>query len=167
MNTRTLRPHRAAVAPVISTILMVAITVVLAAVLYVIVSGMLFPPPPPPASVSFDSQGWNPATGRNSASILGAAGTQNIPVSGLTYFVKDTDGVVYFSGNASESKTTNTVAGPVTVTVSYDDNDGGDRITAGDSVIIQVSPASAWTLVDGGLFEMYYGGRQVGTHAIG
>jgi FlaG/FlaF family flagellin (archaellin) len=152
---------------VISTILMVAITVVLASVLYVLVSGMLFPPPAPPASVVFGTQGWNEAAGRNTASILSASGTQTLPVSELTYSVKDTDGAVFFSGRSGDSKTTEVGAANVTVTVSYNDNDGGNRITPGDTVAIQIQPASAWTLIDGGLFEMYHSGRQVGSHAIG
>lgn len=139
---------------------MVAITVVLAAVLYLLVLPILSPPPPPPTSIIFQPQGWN--GGNNSAVILSATGTATIQVSGLSYVVKDPEGVTYFAGNAGEAKTTNAV----TITIHYNDADGGDRITAGDTVLIEVSPASAAALLDGGLLELYFDGRQIANHQI-
>lgn len=155
-----LRKRRTGVAPVISTILMVAIAVVLAAVLYLLVLPIMNPPPPPPASIVFQPQGWN--GGNNSAVILSATGVQTIPASEVSYVVKDPEGATYFAGNEGEAKTTNSV----TITIHYNDVDGGDRISAGDTVVIEVAPASAAALLDGGLFEMYHGGRQIANHQI-
>ena len=152
---------RRAVAPVVSTILLVAITIVLASVLFVLMSSLLTPPPPPPVAVSFDSLGWD-ATGNNSAQVKAVTGAGGIAASSLTYIVKDSESTVYYVGAADTPQTNSSI----TVTVHYADRDTGDRITGGDLIVITVAPVSAASLMNGGVLEIYYQGRQIAIHSI-
>jgi flagellin-like protein len=152
--------ERQAVAPIVSTVLLVAITIVLAAVLFVIVSSMLVKPPPPPAAFTLDSRGWN--GGNETSTVSGTTGTGAIPASELTYVIRDPDGVGYYGGKAEDSMTVNSV----TVTVHYRDLDGGDRITPGDQLVVEVVPISGKALLEGGVFEVHYGDRQIANHAL-
>ena len=155
-----LRRASGAVAPVVSTVLMVAITVVLAAVLFVLVSSMLNPPPPPPVAITFTSLGWS--GGSNTAVIQSVTGASAISVGALEYQLRDSDNTLMYSGKADQT----VPAQSVTITVHYEDLDSGDRITPGDKIIITVDPISGSTLVDGGVFEIYSGSKQIASHAI-
>lgn len=154
------RRARGAVAPVVSTVLLVAITVVLAAVLFVLVSSMLNPPPPPPVAITFTSLGWN--EGNNTAVIQSVTGAGAISVADLEYQLRDSDNTLMYSGKADQS----VPAQSVTITVHYEDLDSGDRISPGDKIIVMVDPISGSNLVDGGVFEIYSGGKQIASHAI-
>ena len=154
------RRARAAVAPVVSTVLLVAITVVLAAVLFVFASSMLNPPPPPPVAITFTSLGW--ADGNNTAVIQSVTGASAISVADLEYQLRDSDNTLMYSGKANQT----IPAQSVSITVTYDDLDSGDRITPGDKIIITVDPISGSTLVDGGVLEIYAGGHQIASHAV-
>jgi FlaG/FlaF family flagellin (archaellin) len=154
------RRSSGAVAPVVGTVLVVAVTVVLAAVLFVIVSSMLTPPPPPPLAISFRTMGWS--NGTNTAEISAVTGAGAISVADLEYIIRDSQAEVIYTGKAGNPVTSSSV----TVDVLYEDLDVGDRITAGDKIRIIVTPSSGSAIVDGGIFEMYSGGRQIASHAI-
>lgn len=160
IERKRLRARRGAVAPVVGTVLVVAITVVLAAVLFVIVSNMLTPPPPPPTAVVFRAMGWN--NGTNTAEISGVSGASAITVSGLEYIIRDTEDTVVFTGKAD----TPVASSSVTVDVHYEDLDSGNSITVGDKIQVIVTPQSGTDLIDGGIFEMYSGGKQIASHAL-
>jgi flagellin-like protein len=155
-----LRGHRGAVSPVVSTVLLVAITVVLAAVLFVIVSSMLTPPPAPPVAITFTDQGWS--SGTNTMTILTATSAGSIPVSQLDYIIQDSMNTIIFSGKADEPVASDNV----TVTVHYEDIDGGDRISPGDRLQIIVDPISGYVVVDGGALQIYHEGKQLASHSI-
>ncbi len=147
---RALRFDRSAVSATVGTVLMVAITVLLAGVVYILVSGVLNPVAPAPAAVSFDSPGW---VGANyTATVIGVTGASGIPVDSLTYIVRDPDRIAYLVGPANTPDETN----GITTTVYYIDHDSDNRITGGDSVRIEVSPAAAYQAFDGGVFEVHY-----------
>lgn len=147
-------------APIISTILMVAITVVLAAVVFVLVSGMLNKPPPPPAAITFESRDWTDAN--YTASITAATGVNDILAGDLSYIVQDDGGTSYFSGKANDTNTVNSV----TVKVWYNDLDGNNRITPGDQVVINVQPLSGKTALTGGVLQILHDNRQIANHGI-
>lgn len=160
MALRALPQPCSGVAPIVSTILMVAITVVLAAVVFVFVSGILAPPPPPPIAITFSSASVE--DGNNSVSITSATGTSRIPSSSLTYVVKDSDSVPYFLGSAGDSMTTNSL----NITVHYRDLDSNELVSAGDTLVIEVQPASGASLLDGGVIEIFFGTQQIASHSI-
>jgi FlaG/FlaF family flagellin (archaellin) len=145
---------------VVSTVLLVAITVVLAAVLFVIVSSLLVKPPVPPAAFTLDSSGW--IGGNETSSVTGVTGAATIPSSDLTYVIRDADGTSFYAGQAEQPTTTNSI----TVTVHYRDRDGGDRITQGDQLIVEVVPISGKALLEGGVLEVHFGDRQIANHAL-
>jgi FlaG/FlaF family flagellin (archaellin) len=155
-----LRRAKAAVAPVVSTVMLVAITVVLAAVLFVLVSSMLNPPPPPPVAITFTSLGWS--GGNNTAVIQSVTGASAVSVADLEYQLRDSDNTLMYSGKADQAVPTQSV----TITIHYEDLDSGERITPGDKIIVTVDPISGSTLVDGGVLEIYAGGKQIASHAI-
>ena len=161
MRAPALQRSSQGVSPIVSTVLLVAVTVVLASVLFVIVSSLLTPPPPPPVAVVFDTLGWD-AAGNNTAQIKTVTGASAVVVSDLTYIVKDSEGTTYYVGPADVPQTNNSI----TVTVHYDDRDTGGRITAGDLIVISVAPVSAASLMNGGVLEIYNGNHQIAIHSI-
>lgn len=157
---RVVRARRRAVAPVVGTIMMVAITIVLASVVFYLVSSMITPPPPTPTSITFASFGWR--DGNNNASVTTASGVSGMSASGVGYIVRDPEGTPYFSGKADETQTVNNVS----VTVRYNDLNGDDRINPGDIISIEVSPISASAALEGGILEMHHSGRQIASHGL-
>ena len=155
-----LRPKGRGVAPVVGTIMMVAVTVVLAVVVFVLVSGMLSPPPPTPVSITFTNLPWN--AGRHTATIGSATGVGSIAASALTYQVLSPEGDQYFLGPGNGSMTTS----GVNVTVTYQDADVNDRITAGDSVVIDVEPQASVAAVEGGVIKLFFESRQLAIHSL-
>ena len=154
------RLKRRGVAPVVGTIMMVAVTVVLAVVVFVLVSGMLSPPPPTPVSITFSNTPW--VGGRHSAMIESATGVSAFASSAVTYQVLSPEGDQYFVGAGNATQT----VGGIDVTVTYVDNDGNDRITAGDSVVIQVEPEASAAAVEGGVIKLFFDGRQLASHSL-
>ncbi len=154
------RPLRRAVAPVVGTIMMVAVTVVLAVVVFVLVSGMLSPPPPTPVSISFTNLPWT--AGRHTATIESATGVSSIAVSAVTYQVLSPEGDQYFVGPGNATQT----VGGISVTVTYVDADGNARITAGDSVVIVVEPQASVAAVEGGVIKLFFESRQLASHGL-
>lgn len=147
-------------APIISTILMVAITVVLAAVVFVMVSGMLVKPPPAPAAITLESRDW---TGANyTASVTGVTGMGGVSPVSLSFIVEDDGGNAYFSGQIND---TNTLNG-VDTTLRYNDLDGNNQISPGDQVVIEVAPLSGKTALEGGVLKILNGEQQVANHGI-
>lgn len=156
----TLRGRHRAVAPIVGTIMMVAVTIVLASVVFFLVSNMISPPPPPPSIITFTSKGWQ--NGNNNASITTATGVSAISAADVGYVVRDPEGSAYYSGKAGESQVVN----GVNVNVVYLDLNSDDRINPGDVVAILVSPISAAAALEGGILEMHYGGRQIASHGL-
>ena len=160
MRTVPSRPSPRAVSPVISTILLVAITVVLAGVLYVMVSSVGVSNPPAPVSIQFSSNPWS--QGKNTASIISVTGASGITIGSLTFVVRAPNGEVYFEGMANETKSHD----GVNVTVSYLDFDNNSAITVSDQVSVEVVPQSGSALIESGVIEMYAQNRQIAIHSL-
>jgi flagellin-like protein len=160
MRSLPSRPSSRGVSPVISTILLVAITVVLAAVLYVLVSSVGVSNPPTPISIQFSSNPWS--QGKNTASIVSVTGASGISIGAISFVVKAANSEVYFEGTANETKPHN----GVNVTVSFVDLDNNNQISVSDQVTIQVTPQSGSGLIEGGVFEMYAQNRQIAIHSL-
>lgn len=152
--------HSRGVAPVVGTIMMVAITIVLASVVFFLVSSLISPPPPLPVSVTFTTSAWQ--DGNNNASIATTTGVSGMSVAGVSYIVRDAEGAVYFSGMAGDSQSVNSV----NVTVRYNDLNSDDQINPGDIISIGVVPFSASLALQGGILELHHGGRQIASHGL-
>jgi flagellin-like protein len=148
------RKNKSAVSPVIGTILMVAITVVLAAVLYVMVAGLGPGSTPNNPTMIMQSGGWN--NGNDTVSITSVTNAANLAPTDLTFTIETTSGP-YYSGAAGANDT----RGGPTVNVVYNDLTGANLVTSGDSVRIQITPASSAAL-NGASLKVFKGGSQIG-----
>ena len=147
-------------APVISTIMLVAITVVIAAVLFVMISSIMAPPPKPPVAVTMESRGWS--AGTNTAVVSSATGTGGIELGNLEFILTDVGGQKYYGGAGDHPE----IHDNVTFNVRYLDTDGNGQISPGDKLVVEVDPLAGVDLVDGGVVEIHEGGRQIASHSL-
>ena len=164
MRTVFGKKNKRAVSPVIGTILMVAITVVLAAVLYVMVAG-LGPGQQNIAPTAVLSGGGSWRTSGNQTIYTFTVSTlnptsANIDPTQLQYIVSNTAQTAAYTGAANQSRTYQTF----TINVLYQDSLDPNKVSAGDTIQITVTPVASNPLV-GGSLKVNYNSNQfcVGT----
>lgn len=150
MRTVFGRKGKRAVSAVIGTILMVAVTVALAAVLYVMVSGSTpsNTAKPPTAQLQTGAWGGNTTTATYGVVVGSVQDVGGIQPSTLKFIVAKADNSPCYAGASGLNQSTCT---GFNVSVRYQDTTSPGNISAGDSVLVMVTPATANPLQAGRL----------------
>lgn len=128
-------------------------------------AGCLVPPdvPPPspllPTSLALSAGAWD--SGNLSVAVVSAVNASWISPSNLTFNIVDSAGTVYYLGHAGATFTgTNG-----TVRVHYEDTTDPGAVSAGDSILISVSPPDS-SAVSGGSLTVVAGVKRLASVAL-